>query len=299
METPGELGCLPLTWGPWQAEFTPTYGMNTLSLRWQGQRILRTPPSAEAFLALPEAYGTPPLMPANRTRDGRFTFEGRTYQLPVNDDRYHTHKHGSLHRSPFVLTERTSCRAVGSLVNRGQLYPFPFQMEIVCELGADGYRQTFTLFNTGSENMPVIFAVHAAFVRPERCRIPLGKLWVADDRCIPTGALAPLPSELLPYTDGRPLPPDPVGACCTSGGRCAWIGPFCYEVCGLFREWIVWNGSGAEGFLCVEPQSAPSNALNVPGEALCVAPGARLCFQTRIFRPNPAGEIQEALHADP
>ncbi len=97
-----ELNPILLKRGEWEAYVLPNYGMNVISLLRKGERLLRTPGTKDEFLALPEGFGTPPLLPANRTADGLFQFEGIQYRLPIND-RFYTHKHGFLHISTFSV----------------------------------------------------------------------------------------------------------------------------------------------------------------------------------------------------
>ena len=278
-----ELNPILLKKGEWEAYVLPQYGMNAIALLNGKKRLLRTPDTKAEFLALPEGFGTPPLLPANRTADGIFRFEGKQYQLPIND-RFHTHKHGFLHTSAFSVACCTAASVEGVYENSGSIYPFPFRMTIRCELYDEGLKQTYTLENIGISNMPVIFAIHAAFHEPESCWIPIESVWLADDRCLPTGQKAPLPAELIPYTDGSSRGNIPVGYCCPSSGNCVRLDDIIFEVSEQFTQWIVWNGDGNQGFLCVEPQTAPSNVLNRPGEAMVVAPGEKVSFWTYIHR---------------
>ena len=98
-----ELNPILLKKGEWEAYVLPQYGMNAIALLNGKKRLLRTPDTKAEFLALPEGFGTPPLLPANRTADGIFRFEGKQYQLPIND-RFHTHNHGFLHRKAHIVS---------------------------------------------------------------------------------------------------------------------------------------------------------------------------------------------------
>lgn len=277
------LETVTLQRGSWTARVSPRYGMNTLSLCWNGREVLRSPPSWEAFRQLPEGYGTPPLLPANRTKDGIFVFEGRMYTLPIND-RFHTHKHGYVHTSAFTVTACTECMVEGVLENHGALYPFPFRMTIRTALEGDGLHQSYTLTNIGTGNMPVIFAIHASFTAPRRCCVPVKQVWLADERCLPTMELGPLPEALKPYTDGGPRDGTPVGYCCPAAGRAVELDDMVYEVSPQFTQWIIWNGDGHDGFLCIEPQTAPSNVLCRPGEAMVLRPSESVTFTARIYK---------------
>jgi len=279
-----QIDTIELKHGEWKAVIIPDYGMNMVSLTYNGEQILREPKNIEEFLKLPETYGTPPLLPANRTRDGLFVFLGKQYRLPINDKKYHTHKHGVLHISSFNLLQKTKDYVAGLYESKGDKYPFFFKMEISCSLKEWGCFQCYRLTNIGKEPMPVIFAIHASFKKPEQCLIPLGEEWEADENGIPTGRLRPLPKVLRPYVNGKVLTSKPVGFCCTSIGHKAQIGSYIFEVSENFHEWVIWNGSGNDDFLCVEPQTSPSNALNMPGQALCLGIDETICFWTSISR---------------
>lgn len=276
---------LLLRYGAWEAAVSPEHGMNTLSLSFQGKEILRIPESAEAYAALPEAFGLPPIMPANRTRNGVFSFEGREYRLPIND-RFGCHKHGFLPVTAFSVREQTADSVTGVYENQGGIYPFPFRAEMTYRLGEDGYTQEFRFVNTGERTMPVIFAIHAAFKMPATAAVPVSGVWEADEQCIPVGTPVEPAGAILRYLDGRTVLTDseePVGVCCPSGGHTAAIGDLCYEVSENFTQWILWNGNGDQGFLCAEPQSAPSDALNHKKDLITVLPGQSVLFRTRIF----------------
>lgn len=286
-----ELEHIILKNGDWECRIVPAYGMNTLSLSRKGNEILRTPKNLKEFLSIPEAYGTPPLMPANRTRDGRFSFEGKEYSLPIND-RFHCHKHGLLHVSPFQIVSRKDNYVKGCFSNSGEVFPFPFRAETECTLN-DGYEQLYRFSNTGNGNMPLIFAIHAAFRRPESAMIPIKSVWNADSQCLPVGIPQEPEGVILDYMYGKELPDEPseeVGVCCESGGQAAVLGEYCYRVSDNFTQWIVWNGDGNQGFLCVEPQSAPSNALNSKRDLIVLKPGETIEFRTEIISKKSAGE---------
>ena len=82
----------------WEARIAPAYGANLLSLRYNGQDILR-PWSEE--ITDPYVIGAPLLFPANRTAGGRFFFQNKAYTLPVNDSFGNSHLHGLLFRQTF------------------------------------------------------------------------------------------------------------------------------------------------------------------------------------------------------
>ena len=148
------LEAVTLCCGKWTAQVSPRYGMNTLALCWNGRAVLRSPGSLEEFLRLPEGYGTPPLLPANRTKDGTFEFEGRRYTLPIND-RFHTHKHGYVHTSAFAVTSRSESTVEGILENHGEIYPFKWVTDLACVHGLQRSRFLLRPLPSGRASLAV------------------------------------------------------------------------------------------------------------------------------------------------
>ena len=73
--------------GDYTALLVPGMGANLVRLANTrlGAEILRTPGAdeIEVFKGRPQVFGLPILFPPNRIADGRYTFEGRTYQYPI------------------------------------------------------------------------------------------------------------------------------------------------------------------------------------------------------------------------
>ena len=92
--------------GDYRAKINCSRGGNCISLRnvRLGAQILREP--KDGTLDNPYLYGMPVLFPVNRISGGRFTFEGRRYRFPINEQATGCHLHGLLHEMPFVVAER-------------------------------------------------------------------------------------------------------------------------------------------------------------------------------------------------
>ena len=81
-----KLKQLALRSGRWEAAVAPDFGANLTKLAYDGFPILRSPEREEELLSKSRyVYGNPLLLPPNRTKDGSFCFEGRSYSLPVNE----------------------------------------------------------------------------------------------------------------------------------------------------------------------------------------------------------------------
>ena len=274
---------IELQLGPWKASLCPQYGMNTVSLRLDGEQILREPENMEAFYADPCVYGTPVLLPPNRTDGGKFSFGGKEYALPINDIAGNNHLHGFLNRTAFVIDELTESSVKAHYENKGEAFPFPFRMEIRAWLEEDGYRQQFSVTNTGEGNMPLTFGIHTNFVEKPRFFVPLGLRQEKTARHIPTGRLLPLDEREKAMCTGFAPDGEPISAFYTSAGHTAGIGRVLYKVSPNFDNWVLYNGGGKAGFVSIEPQSGAVNCLNSGNGLKVLASGKTEVFSTAIL----------------
>ena len=67
--------------------------------------ILREPQNGRELNEKKYEFGVPVLFFPNRIEDGRFTFRGRNYQFPINDEITNCHLHGFLHDKAWKLDE--------------------------------------------------------------------------------------------------------------------------------------------------------------------------------------------------
>jgi aldose 1-epimerase len=273
-----------LRYRDWEAEMVPGFGANVIRLKHNSIDILRSPDTMEEALVSPYLYGIPILFPPNRTESGAFTFDGNTYQLQVNETMFNNHLHGLMFDAPFHLVNSSDHHARCVYENNGERYPFKFTMAITILLDEDGFYQQVDIDNVGNTNMPVLIGFHTTFVEPDKFQVPIGKRWVTKTNHIPTGELADLTKEELEY----------IGGCCPRGrmvsgffntaGNKAKIGKYVYTTSNNFTQWVLFNGGGDKGYLCIEPQSGPVNGLNMPDGHIRLAKGERVQFWTRISK---------------
>ena len=259
----------------------PEHGMKTVRLLWDGEEMLRPLNDAEDWKT-GVLYGIPLLLPANRTDGGRFTFENAVYQLPVNEAANHNHLHGFLHSAVFTVTEQKENFASGVYENRGEIFPFPFRIQVDCILDEDGCRQVFTIENTGSGNMPLSFGLHTNFAEKDSFQVPLDLCCVTNDRHIPTGELARLNPRQRQYSQGMNTDGESVNGFYTAAGHRARIGNMEYVVSENFDHWILFNRDGKQGFLSVEPQCGGVNVLNSKIGLRVLVSGEKEVFRTCI-----------------
>lgn len=105
----------------------------------------------------------------NRLQDGRYVFEGKSYQLPVNEPATNNQLHGLLFNAPFevVSAQASGEEAIIKLRHDydGQEagYPFPFSFEVVYRYFGHGLEVSFQVNNTGEGRLPFGIGWHPYF----------------------------------------------------------------------------------------------------------------------------------------
>ena len=155
------------------------------------------------FLPHREGYRGVKLFPfPNRIRDGRFSFGGATFQLPLNQAEEGHAIHGLVYSRPFELTSQYAgtdqARVELFYRYRGDLpgFPFPFELSVRYHLDRKGSLQVTTRAeNTGRKAMPCGDGWHPYFQFPGkdvnglRLQIPAQFRFELDERKIPTGKM--------------------------------------------------------------------------------------------------------------
>ena len=211
----------------------------------------------------PIQWGSYPMAPyAGRTREGRFSFEGRDYTLPITHE---THAiHGTVLDRPWTLVAEPTDTSAEIRTDLGPDWPFAGRARQRFELSADAL--TFELAVEADERMPASIGWHPWFIRhpagvDTAVAVDLDAKWmfVRDAAGITTDRLIPAPPE--PWDD------------CFAGVRrppvLRWPGFLDLTVESPCPFWVVYTVP--QDAVCVEPQTAPPNALNAT--AAIVEPG--------------------------
>lgn len=106
----------------------------------------------------------------NRVRNGNYSFEGRNYQLPINEFNLGNSIHGFLARKEFNISQE-KCNHEFAEVSltynyTGDFpgYPFPFIFTLTYQLSSKGILTVnFNCKNTGKTNMPFACGWHPYF----------------------------------------------------------------------------------------------------------------------------------------
>ncbi|MFM2073570.1 MAG: hypothetical protein RLZZ623_3834 [Actinomycetota bacterium] len=215
----------------------------------------------------PMVWGCYPMVPfAGRVRDGRFMHEGRHVQLPLNLAPNAIHGTGFLSRWEVLdhgldhveLSCDLSWPLGGTAHQHIQLTPDA----IVCVLTVVA----------GHDSMPVSIGYHPWFVKPVDDRLLFGSMFELDGGGLPTGRLVePMPR---PWDDCFIDARKPLMLTLASPARPGFT-RHTLEVTidSDCDHWVVFDR--LDHSTCVEPQSAPPDAMNL-GTAHVLSPGEML-----------------------
>ena len=254
------------------------------------------------LLAHPQYYGVPLLFPPNRTENGRFRFQGRSYQLPVNDPVNHFNVHGFLldHRPAQVHHEGNLLRVTLHWTPDDPGFAgFPHEFNLTMEylFGPASVNIAAVIANRSETDMPYGIGFHTAFAAPQnetvRIRVPNdGKYWrVHPERRLPDGTSEEIAPEVAAVLDGKAE----IRSCALGSVFSASPRGECFEVLRhdvlirysvdpKFSFFAVWNAAGKRDLICLEPMSWLTNAPNLPlsperSGVRSIAPGDTVRFR--------------------
>lgn len=145
-----------------------------------------------------------PIFPVvNRLEDGRYSFDGASYQLPINEPSRNNALHGLLHHlQPHVELSESGTSSEATLTYRyngeEKGYPFPVDVAIQYRLNADSSLDIeYRVHNRHHSAIPVGLGWHPYFgfshpIDDCRLKLPTVQRLGIDSRLLPTG-------EKLPY----------------------------------------------------------------------------------------------------
>jgi aldose 1-epimerase len=279
------------------AEVWPALGFNCV--RWRAVRadqVLELLYSDPALFqgARPTRSGIPVLFPfPNRIRDGRFSFAGQSYQLPLNDPAQKNAIHGFACRVPWRVVDqgadtmsawvtgefRCSVDAPTSL----PLWPADHEIRLTVRLGRGTLRLEAVVSNPDTKPLPWGLGYHPYFRLPfagggsaEDCtvEVPAKEFWVLEGN-LPTGERRPVDDkrdlnrprrvgelaldDVLTGLPARPARMD--GLLNRAAITGAPGGPLRMFCSGEFRELVVFTPPHRQAF-CVEPYTCTTDAAN-------------------------------------
>lgn len=268
-----------------EATFLPTVGMVGTSLRHRGDELLALPGGLEGYRA-GDVTGMPLLAPwANRLGARRYEVGAVVVDLDGLD--LHTDEQGLPIHGTMTAQEGWTVSVVDDRSLRSRFdfgarddllasFPFPHEIHMDVEVDAATLTVATSLVPTAGRGVPVAFGYHPYFRLPGVARsdirlgLPARRRFVLDDRRLPTGETCAEPAEddpigtrvfdgLFELGDDRHLT--------LTGGRRRLV--LTLEEGYSYAQ--VFSPPSAE-FVCLEPMTAPVNAL-VEGSYALAAPG--------------------------
>lgn len=281
--------------GRYSAMILPAIGGNLVAFEEADRQLtfLHTPSEEDmdAFRKAPHVYGWPVLFPPNRMEDGTFTWNGRSYQFPVNEAETHNHIHGFLRGVPWGVVAAGSSTEeafveVAVHVDAGHpvyvYFPHDFTVSIRYTLSQQGLRQDVRVTNHGPERMPLMLGFHTtlqvpfdAASRPEDYTFAatVEERWEMSERMLPTGRHLELTDEEIAMRGAGVFPfygfMDNLYSAGARDGRNAAVLTdhrrgirLVYEVDRAYGFWMICNVHGKQGAFFAEPQTCLVNAPN-------------------------------------
>lgn len=151
-----------------------------------------------------------------RIGNGRYSFEGQTFQLECNDKEGPNAIHGFVRSMPWDIQDHSSNRVVMSVkldaeTYRPRGYPFPLNITVTYELNAVGLSCAFTVKNIGDRTAPVGIGFHPYFtvgtniIDEAETQIPGTGFLEFNERLVPTGTIYPVSDTPWDYRRFRPI----------------------------------------------------------------------------------------------
>jgi galactose mutarotase-like enzyme len=209
--------------------------------------------------------GVPLLFPSpGKLADGRYVRAGKAGAMK---------QHGFARDLPWTVTARDEASATLALSSSPEtraVFPWEFALTLRVTLSAGGLRLALDVSNPGTEPLPFGFGIHPYFLVGDKARatISTAATRAFDNVTQTTGPFAGFhlgngetDLHLLDHgstTSTLALSNDERVTVRTSSE---------------FGRWVVWTLPGKE-FVCLEPWTAPGNALNTGEGLISLAPGS-------------------------
>jgi aldose 1-epimerase len=135
-----------------------------------------------------------------RIGNGRYSFDGQTFQLECNDKEGPNAIHGFVRSLPWDIQDMASNRVTFTVMLHAETYtqrgyPFSLNITVTYELNANGLSCAFTVENIGDRAAPVgigfhpYFTVGTSIIDEAEVQIPGTGFLEFNERLVPTGTI--------------------------------------------------------------------------------------------------------------
>jgi aldose 1-epimerase len=268
-----------------RAEIWPAQGFNCFGWTAGGLDILYADPQ---FLegSSPTRTGIPIIFPfPNRIRDGRFTWDGKEYQLPLNDPAKKNAIHGFACRRPWRVVAQgadvvsawvcAEFQGARDAADCRQLWPADYRIRVTYRLSRGMLEIVAMIRNPDAKSLPCGLGYHPYFRVDEKdcfVHVPAPRYWELEE-CLPTGK-RPDVSGMRDLNRPRPFQELTVDDVLTDLGGTPTYGVwFRGSIRGAqaelrvssyakFRELVVFTPPHRQAF-CIEPYTCTTDAINL------------------------------------
>lgn len=188
---------LELAAAGYRVRVDPDVGGAILTAEWarpDGTALAVLEPRTEALA--PFKAGCFAMIPfANRIDHGRFSFEGQTFQFPVNHPEEDMAVHGFSRERPWQVEEQAERGVVLTQAFQADGNPYRYRARQEIELSEAGIRVTVSVRNDGETALPFGIGLHPWFPKTEQTTLAFRSAGVhdRDARSLPVAPLTQRP----------------------------------------------------------------------------------------------------------
>ncbi|HLI58918.1 MAG TPA: aldose 1-epimerase [Solirubrobacteraceae bacterium] len=285
--------------GETAADFVPGANLLCCSLRHHGEELLDPGHGVEAYAEQGKTMGIPLLYPwANRLSHAGYEVAGRMVTLPAGESgtRYPVDPnglpiHGAIPGGIVWEAEANGDRLAAAVAWEAddllELFPFRHRVSVEASVDESGLTLTTTVHADAGDPVPVAFGYHPYLRLPgssrEGWRVDLGatRRIVLDERMIPTGERVELAER--DFLLGERSLDDGLADLMTparfrvSDGERSLSASF-----GSGYDWAQVYAPPGHDFICFEPMTAPTDALNSHDGLRVLKPGEAHAARFRL-----------------
>jgi aldose 1-epimerase len=277
------------------AVIAPHLGWNCIAFEVEqaGQRVsvIDSPEDVLTGTYRPSSFGIPILFPfPNRIRNGRFHWEGRDYDVPLQPGQPHA-IHGFCYDRPWRVVDQQPDQVTGQFQlsvddpARRHCWPADFILEVRYRVAENRLECQFRITNPDSVPLPWGLGTHAYFRLPfgkggpESCEFsaPVSEQWELCE-CLPTGRRLPVENQASirqGVAFGSQAFDDVFTGWESDGGTVrntvvdTAAGIQLSQICDqeYFREVVVFTPPGRAA-VCLEPYTCVTDAINLQAQDL-------------------------------
>lgn len=231
----------------------------------------------------------------NRIADGKYTFEGQTYQLEINEPERQNAIHGFVYAMNFEVVQTNQAENQAEITlkatYKGDVPGFPFAFNLLLEYkisDKEGLTLSVKATNTGKQPMPLGFGWHPYFTVGQgpadhwQMQLPVKNKLEVNSRLLPTGIKTAYGQFEHPATIGSTQLDTGFDLSTTEGIARAYVHNPAENL-----TLKLWQATGPGGFnnlqvfippsrasVALEPMTCPAQAFNTGENLLVLQPGS-------------------------